>query len=206
MVTGWMGLSPILPEIRSVLIDTMLNNNGLNISDGLNFVMCKQPLVLKLFFPERLPSRWFFDTRKKQCYWVNDSFESLYRSIKYGQGCQRSKRLLFATLKNYEFDLQGGHDFKRSFAYISLSIRFNLSHTHCWHLNRRQILVLEEERNSVYRMHWEVPCLLLCHKPQMCVHRDEVQNHVFVKRDLCLKVYLHVTFFARVRYHHYRKH
>ena len=46
MVMGLMGLSPIMPEIRPVTIDTMLNNSGLNIGDGLNFVMCEQTFNL----------------------------------------------------------------------------------------------------------------------------------------------------------------
>ena len=37
-----MGLLPILSVIQPVIIDTMLNNNGLNIGDRLNFVTCEQ--------------------------------------------------------------------------------------------------------------------------------------------------------------------
>ena len=37
-----MGPSPILSEIQPITIDTMLNNNGLNIGDGLNFVTFEQ--------------------------------------------------------------------------------------------------------------------------------------------------------------------
>ena len=34
-----------VPIIQHVTIDTMLNNNGLNIGDGLNFVTCEQTLM-----------------------------------------------------------------------------------------------------------------------------------------------------------------
>ena len=43
-----MGDRPIQPVIQSVSIGTMLNNNGLNIGGGLNFVTCKCSLVLLL--------------------------------------------------------------------------------------------------------------------------------------------------------------
>ena len=36
-----MGLSPIQP----IKNNTMLNNNGMNIGDGLNFVTCKHTLM-----------------------------------------------------------------------------------------------------------------------------------------------------------------
>ena len=41
-----MGLSSIQPVIQLITIDTMLNNNGPNISDGLNSVVCEQTLWL----------------------------------------------------------------------------------------------------------------------------------------------------------------
>ena len=45
---------PILPFIQPVTINTMLNNNGPNIGDGLNFVKCERyftiSLTAKLFF------------------------------------------------------------------------------------------------------------------------------------------------------------
>ena len=41
MVTGWMGLSQILPEIQPVTIDTIVNNNGLLLNIRLNIVMCE---------------------------------------------------------------------------------------------------------------------------------------------------------------------
>ena len=34
------------PIIQRITIDTMLNNNGLNIGDGLNFVTCEQTLMV----------------------------------------------------------------------------------------------------------------------------------------------------------------
>ena len=37
-----MGLSPIQSIIQTITIDAMLNSNGLNFGDGLNFVTCKQ--------------------------------------------------------------------------------------------------------------------------------------------------------------------
>ena len=37
-----MSLSPIQPPIQPITIDTMLNNNGPNIGDRLNFVMCER--------------------------------------------------------------------------------------------------------------------------------------------------------------------
>ena len=36
-----MGDRPILP----ITIDTMLNNNGLNLGDGLNFITCEQTFI-----------------------------------------------------------------------------------------------------------------------------------------------------------------
>ena len=39
-----MGDGPIQPIIQPVTFDTMLNNNGLNIGDGLYFVTCEQTL------------------------------------------------------------------------------------------------------------------------------------------------------------------
>ena len=39
-----MGDGPIQLVIQSVSIDTMLNSNGLNIDDGLNFVTYEQTL------------------------------------------------------------------------------------------------------------------------------------------------------------------
>ena len=42
-----MGLSPILPEIQPVTIDTMVNNNGPLLNIGLNFIMCKRSLKLR---------------------------------------------------------------------------------------------------------------------------------------------------------------
>ena len=40
-----MGLSPILPEIQPVIIDTMVNNNGPLLNIRLNFVMCERSLI-----------------------------------------------------------------------------------------------------------------------------------------------------------------
>ena len=45
-----MGNGPIQPVIQPVTIDTMLNSNGLDISDGLNFVTCEQTFVAGLFY------------------------------------------------------------------------------------------------------------------------------------------------------------
>ena len=44
-----MGLSPMQPVIQLITIDTMLNNNGLNIGDRVNFVMslCERSLRIK---------------------------------------------------------------------------------------------------------------------------------------------------------------
>ena len=42
-----MGDGPIQPVYQPATIDTMLNNNGLNISDGLNFVTCEQTFSVK---------------------------------------------------------------------------------------------------------------------------------------------------------------
>ena len=39
-----MGDGPIQPIIQPVTFDTMLNNNGLNVGDGLYFVTYKQAL------------------------------------------------------------------------------------------------------------------------------------------------------------------
>ena len=39
-----MGMSPTEPIIQSATTDAMLNNNGLNISDRLNFVTCERSL------------------------------------------------------------------------------------------------------------------------------------------------------------------
>ena len=36
-----MGDGPIQPIIQPIINDTMLNNNGLNIRDGLNFATCE---------------------------------------------------------------------------------------------------------------------------------------------------------------------
>ena len=46
-----MGNGPSQSVIQPVTIDTMLNNNGLNISDELNFVTCEQTLntCLRIF-------------------------------------------------------------------------------------------------------------------------------------------------------------
>ena len=43
-----MGLSPILPEIQPVTIDTMVNNNVPLLNIGLNFVMCECSLRVTL--------------------------------------------------------------------------------------------------------------------------------------------------------------
>ena len=40
-----MGDRPIEPVIQPVTIDTMLNNNGMNLGDGLNFVTCEQTFI-----------------------------------------------------------------------------------------------------------------------------------------------------------------
>ena len=48
VILSIMGDEPILPVIQPVIqpvtIHTMLNNNGPNIDDGLNFVMCERSL------------------------------------------------------------------------------------------------------------------------------------------------------------------
>ena len=45
-----MGDEPILPVIQPVTINTMLNNNGPNIGDGLNFVTCERSLIMAIHF------------------------------------------------------------------------------------------------------------------------------------------------------------
>ena len=45
---------PIQPIIQPVTIDTMLNKNGLNIGDELNFVTCEQTINLLVFNYYRL--------------------------------------------------------------------------------------------------------------------------------------------------------
>ena len=44
-----MGDEPILPVIQSITINTMLNNNGPNIGDGLNFVTCERSFTFLRF-------------------------------------------------------------------------------------------------------------------------------------------------------------
>ena len=44
-----MGLSPIHPVIQPITIDTILNNNALNIGDGLNFGKCEQTFTQTQF-------------------------------------------------------------------------------------------------------------------------------------------------------------
>ena len=39
-----MGDGPIQPVIQPIPIETMLNNKGLNIGDGLNFITCEGSL------------------------------------------------------------------------------------------------------------------------------------------------------------------
>ena len=39
---------PIQAIIQPITIDTMLNNNGLNFGDGLNFITCEQTLNYKI--------------------------------------------------------------------------------------------------------------------------------------------------------------
>ena len=46
-----MGLSPILPKIQSITIDTMVNNNGLLLNIGKNLVTYERSLNGS--FPER---------------------------------------------------------------------------------------------------------------------------------------------------------
>ena len=46
-----MGNEPILPVIQPVTINTMLNNNGPNIGDGLNFVTCERSFSVKGHLP-----------------------------------------------------------------------------------------------------------------------------------------------------------
>ena len=41
-----MGLSPILPEIQPVTIDTMVNNNRPLLNIGLNFIMYERSLIV----------------------------------------------------------------------------------------------------------------------------------------------------------------
>ena len=43
-----MGDGPIQPIIQPITIDTMLNNNGLNIGDGLNSLRVNRPLMWKI--------------------------------------------------------------------------------------------------------------------------------------------------------------
>ena len=43
-----MGDGPNYPDIQTVTIDTMLNNNGLNIGDGVNFFTCEQGVTFLL--------------------------------------------------------------------------------------------------------------------------------------------------------------
>ena len=61
-----MGDGPIIqPVIHPITIDTMVNNNGLNISDELNFVTCEQALntCLRIFTArKRSLQRLCFDT------------------------------------------------------------------------------------------------------------------------------------------------
>ena len=45
VIQSIIGDGPVEPVIQPVTIDTMLNNNGLNIGDGLNFVTCEQTLT-----------------------------------------------------------------------------------------------------------------------------------------------------------------
>ena len=45
VIQSIMGLSPILPKIQPVTIDTMVNNNGPLLNVGLNFVMCERCLL-----------------------------------------------------------------------------------------------------------------------------------------------------------------
>ena len=45
-----MGDEPIQPVIQPVTINTMLNNNGPNIGDGLNFVTCERSLIIVIHF------------------------------------------------------------------------------------------------------------------------------------------------------------
>ena len=42
----FLGHGPIPPVIQPVTIDTMLNNNRMNIDDGLNLVTCEQTFDL----------------------------------------------------------------------------------------------------------------------------------------------------------------
>ena len=42
VIQSVMGDRPIQPIIQAVTIDIMLNNNGLNIGEGLNYVKCEQ--------------------------------------------------------------------------------------------------------------------------------------------------------------------
>ena len=44
-----MGDEPILPVIQPVTINTMLNNNGPNIGDELNFVTCERSFKIANF-------------------------------------------------------------------------------------------------------------------------------------------------------------
>ena len=43
-----MGDGPIQPIIQPITIDTMLNNNGLSIGDGLNSLRVNRPLMWKI--------------------------------------------------------------------------------------------------------------------------------------------------------------
>ena len=66
-----MGDGPIQPIFQPVAIDTMLNNNGLNIGDGLNFVTCERT-DLKCYWdflhPHPNSFVWFSKTRHKKRY------------------------------------------------------------------------------------------------------------------------------------------
>ena len=48
IIQSTMGDGNIQPIIQPIAIGTMLNNNGLNISDELNFITCEQTLNCKI--------------------------------------------------------------------------------------------------------------------------------------------------------------
>ena len=60
-----MGDEPILPVIQPITINTMLNNNGPNIIDGINFITCERSFsslkLTKLAFNYKVTSLELID-------------------------------------------------------------------------------------------------------------------------------------------------
>ena len=61
-----MGDGPIQPVYQSIAIDTMLNNNGLNIGDGLNFVTFEQTLSVTGVFLRPHPNSFVIFHKRSQ--------------------------------------------------------------------------------------------------------------------------------------------